>query len=447
MGSTPVYDASQDAKRVSSGLRASRKFSAAARRSSVYLDRPQISAPTHLHPKAVDATAPPRASVNVASSASAPAVMGLLPKLPAKAAYILLKNKAHQNVLSLNILRNLQRQLEDHLRSPTTGQLLTLPPFRPDYLPLLQDKFEDYPDYRWLTDTAAWDREFAGRPSVLVLRSEGPVFCAGYDLKELTTLTQFEVKEMALRLKDVLTLMRQSPIPIVCPVQGLAEGPGFQLATTADFPIALADTPFRMSGIRMGLPSVGGAVMTSRRLPPALAYRLFATGDVTTAKQLGSGVLDVVNVPEHAEAVDTAARDFEARVESVIGKLAKEVPAQSQAFGKWAFWSQLAIRPQDDEGDGYDAALDFAANVLAMNARSGDGIEGINAWKERREPVWERPQEDGETISEAQRVSEEQPDSEMQTDEEVEIKHQETQDPETQTDVETDIRSEGTAKY
>lgn len=371
--------------------------------------------------------------------------MGLLPKLPAKAAYILLKNKAHRNVLSLNILRNLQRQLEDHLRSSTTGQLLTLPPFRADYLPLLQDKFEDYPDYRWLTNTAAWDREFAGRPSVLVLRSEGPVFCAGYDLKEISTLTQFEVKEMALRLKDVLNLMRLSPIPIVCPVQGLAEGPGFQLATNADFAIALADTPFRMSGIRLGIPSVGGAVMASRRLAPALAYRLFATGDVATAKQLGLGVLDVVDVPEHAEAVDTAARDFEARVASVIEKLATEIPAQSQALAKWAFWSQLAIRPQDDEDDGYDAALGFAANVLAMNSRSGDGKEGIRALKEGREPIWERRQEDAGTIPGA--LFKEQRDPETRTDEEYEANELETQDAEAQTDKETNIRSEGTVKY
>lgn len=345
--------------------------------------------------------------------------MGLLPKLPATAAYIHLRNKAHHNVLSLNILRNLQRQIENHLRSPATGQLLTLPPFRPDYLPLLQDKFEDYPDYRWMTDSAEWHRHFAGRPSVLVLRSEGPIFCAGYDLHELSTLTQFEVKEMAFRLKDVLNLMRASPIPIVCPVQGLAEGPGFQLVTAADFPIALADTPFRMSGVRRGIPSLGGAVMASRRLSPALAYRLYATGDLFTAKQLGPAVLDVVDVPEHAESVDTAARDFEVKVESVIEKLATETPAQTQALAKWAFWSQLTITDSEDGGDGYDAALYFAGNVLAMNSRSGDGVEGINSLKQEREPVWERPQEEEEATDEID--SDEQQDPEAQTDEEGEV--------------------------
>lgn len=363
--------------------------------------------------------------------------MGLLPKLPAKAAYVLVKNKAHHNVLSLNILRNLQRQLENHLRSPATGQLLTLPPFRSDYLPLLQDKFEDYPDYRWMTDAAEWDRHFAGRPSVLVLRSEGPVFCAGYDLKELATLTQFEVKEMALRLRDVLNLMRASPIPIVCPVQGLADGPGFQLATAADFPIALADTPFRMSGIRRGLPSLGGAVMASRRLPPALAYRLYATGDLFTAKQLGPAVLDVVDVPEHAEAVDTAARDFEARVESVIEKLATKTPAQAQAVAKWAFWSQLAIHESEDGGDGYDAALFFASNVLAMNSRSGNGIEGIKSLREGRKPIWASSQIEGV------------PNQEALTDAGDEAQPEEQHDPEARTGAEQEngINPEGSDKY
>lgn len=323
-----------------------------------------------------------------------------LPELPAKAAYILLKNTARQNVLSLNTLRNLQKQLESHLRTPTGG-LLTLPPFRSDFLPLLQAKYEDYDDYRWLTDAAEWDRRCSDLPSVLVLRSEGPEFCAGYDLQELSTLTQFEIKEMFLRCRDVLTLIRQSPIPVVCPIQGLAEGPGFQLAIASDFPIALANTPFRMSGMRMGLPSVGAAVSASRRLPPAMAYRLFATGDTVTAKDLGRGVIDVVDVPEHAEAVDTATRDFEARVESVVTRLATKSPTQAQAVGKWAFWSQLAMNRQDDGADGFDAATEFAAEVMAINARSNDAREGLKAWKEKREPVWERPQKDNETSSEA----------------------------------------------
>lgn len=330
-----------------------------------------------------------------------------LPTLPAKAAYVRLKNKAHHNVLSLNVLRNLQRQLEDHLRSPSTGQLLTLPPFRPDYLPLLQAKYEDYPDYRWLTDAAEWDRQCTGLPSVLVLRSEGPVFCAGYDLTELATLTHFEVKETFLRCKDVLALIRQSPIPIVCPVQGLAEGPGFQLATTVDFPIALADTPFRMSGMQWGLPSVDAAVVASRRIPPAKAYRMFAMGDPVTAKDLGSDILDVVDVPEHAEAVDTAARDFEARVESVITRLATKTPAQAQAIGKWAFWSQLSIKRQDDGGDGMDAANYFAAQVMAVTALNDNAKEGLNARRENREPAWQQPQEDVETNPEAAPSTEE----------------------------------------
>lgn len=247
-------------------------------------------------------------------------------------------------------------------------------------------------------------------PSVLVLRSAGPIFCAGYDFKEMAKLTNFEVKEVFLRCRDVVTLIRQSPIPIVCPIQGLAEGPGFQLATATDFPIALANTPFGMSGMRMGLPSLGAAAMASRRLPSAMAYRMFSLGDHVTAKELGPDLIDVVDVPEHAEAVDTATRDFEARVRSTIEKLATETPAQAQAVGKWAFWSQLAIPQQSEKGDSYDTANEFAANVMAMSSRSGPALEGMNAWKEKRKPDFDKlPEEtDSETAPESEAITEEQ---------------------------------------
>lgn len=348
-----------------------------------------------------------------------------LPRLPAKAAYIHLKHATGTSTLSLDALGKLGRQLESYLRSPITQQLLTLPPFRADFLPLLQDKFEDFPDYRWLTNTTEWDRQFAHKPSVLVLRSDGPEFCTGYDIKELTTLTQFEVKEIFMRVKDILALMRHSPIPIVCPVQGLADGPGFQLAATADFPIALADTPFRLSGMRMGLPSVAAAVQASRIMSPAKAYRLFASGDVVTAKQLGSDVLDIVDVPEHAEAVDTAARDFEARVASVIEKLATETPAQAQAIGKWSYWTQLAIRRSEDGGDGYDAANYFSAQAMAAYSRSGAAREGLIAWKEKRKPVWKNLQDVGPDAQGPQDISE-QNDSEMEADAQAELNPEST---------------------
>lgn len=312
------------------------------------------------------------------------------PKLPAKAAYIHLNNPRKRNALSLSVLRDLRTQIHRHLTSPKTGNLLLLPPFRRETLDQLKIQNGRHNPFKWLTDSAAWREEREGLPNVLVLRSEGPVFSAGHDLSELQQASPAEAKETFALCAEVMTLIRRSPAPVVCPVQGLATAAGFQLAMTTDSPIALGSTMFQLPGMRIGLPCTSPATAVSRRLPPALAYRLFATGEPISAHELGSGVLDVVPVPEHAESTDTAALAFEARVEAVVKRLAEETAGQPQAFGKWAYWAQLGVNNDgaEDGGDGYEVAAKWAGNVMAMRAQSEDAKEGMRAFMDKRTPKW-----------------------------------------------------------
>ncbi|KAL1850721.1 hypothetical protein Daus18300_012799 [Diaporthe australafricana] len=314
------------------------------------------------------------------------------PKLPAKAAYIHLNNPSKRNALSLAVLRDLRAQLRSHLTSPKTGRLTLLPPFKANAIHQLE-KHNTTPGTapsQWLTDSTAWHKEREGLPNVLVLRSEGPVFSAGHDLGELHKASDHEVKETFALCAEVMALIRKSPAPVVCPVQGLATAAGFQLAMTTDFPIALGSTKFQLPGMRIGLPCTSPATAVSRRLPPALAYRLFATGESITADELGTGVLDVVPVPEHAESTDTAALAFEARVAAVVRRLAEETAGQPQAFGKWAYWTQLGVIVGDmrTNRDDHEAATEWAGGVMAMHAQSEDAREGMRAWLEKRTPEW-----------------------------------------------------------
>lgn len=317
------------------------------------------------------------------------------PKLPARAAYIHLNNPKKRNALSLSVLQDLRAQLHRHLTSPRTGNLLLLPPFHPDRIQTLKQHNRNnniIAPSKWLTDSAAWRHQREGLPNVLVLRSEGPVFSAGHDLGELRdAASQDDVKRTFALCAEVMSLIRRSPAPVVCAVQGLATAAGFQLAMTADHPIALGSTRFQLPGMRIGLPCTSPATAVSRRLPAALAYRLFATGETITAAELGAGVLDVVPVPEHAESTDTAALAFEARVDEVVRRLADETAGQPQAFGKWAYWSQLAVgRGQGETGsaDDFEAAARWAGGVMAMHAKSEDAQEGISAWSTKRAPKW-----------------------------------------------------------
>jgi enoyl-CoA hydratase/carnithine racemase len=139
------------------------------------------------------------------------------PILPARATYLRLENAAKRNALSIAVLRSLRDQLLK-FNTSTSGRLLILPPFRSDIINELEKK---HPEYEWLLDTEVWIRERTNLPNVIVLRSDGPVFSSGHDLKELKSLSKNEVKETFSICAEVMSLIRRSPAPVVGVIQGI----------------------------------------------------------------------------------------------------------------------------------------------------------------------------------------------------------------------------------
>ncbi|OLN97044.1 Enoyl-CoA hydratase domain-containing protein 3, mitochondrial [Colletotrichum chlorophyti] len=318
------------------------------------------------------------------------------PKIPAKAAYIHLNNPSRRNALSIEVLEDLRSQLLSHLTSPQSGRILSLPAFRSSVLHRIEEAnshpasdSDGHSEYTWLLDAAEWAKERAGLPNVIVLRSSGPVFSSGHDLKELAALSHAGVKRTFALCAELMSLIRRSPAPVVCPIQGLATAAGLQLALSTDYPIALSTTTFQLPGASIGLPCTSPATAVSRRLPPGQAYRMLLTAEAVMAGDM-SGAVDVVQTPEHAESTDTAAAAFEARVAEVVERLAGSA-GQPMALGKWAYWTQLGIKGGDAEesgGDGYETAAAWAGRVMALHARSTDAREGIAAFAEKRKPQW-----------------------------------------------------------
>ena len=124
------------------------------------------------------------------------------PKIPVKAAYLVLNNARRRNALSLSVLRDLKQQLVAFNTSPLDGKLRILPPFKPDLLSQLEtalltsDSPDNTIDYRWLINASEWQKHRGELPKVIVLRSEGTVFCSGHDLSELRSLPYEEIKEV-----------------------------------------------------------------------------------------------------------------------------------------------------------------------------------------------------------------------------------------------------------
>ncbi|KAI1876056.1 uncharacterized protein JN550_001552 [Neoarthrinium moseri] len=310
------------------------------------------------------------------------------PKLPAKAAYLTLSNPQSRNALSLSVLRDLRDQLHQYNTSPVDNKVRLLPPFDPNLLhgfeaAQAQTDPSAVQKYGWLLHSAQWHSARAGLPTVLVLRSAGPVFSAGHDLKELSRLGPAEVRETFALCAEVMTLIRRSPAPVIGVVQGLATAAGAQLALTTDLPVARVETPFRLPGAAIGLPCTSPATAVARRLGAPLAYRMLALAEPVRADQMPAGAIETV--------VDDEA--LEKRVKEMVERLAEDTAGMPQALGKWAFWTQLeAHRFRDEEAedgvDGYEKAMRWAGRVMALHARSDDAAEGIGAFLEKRSPAW-----------------------------------------------------------
>ncbi|KXT01896.1 hypothetical protein AC578_2177 [Pseudocercospora eumusae] len=306
------------------------------------------------------------------------------PILPARAAYLTLNNSKRRNALSLAVLRDLQEQLIRYNTSAVDGRLRILPPFRASILNDLEKVSEGNAsaditsDLAWLLDGEIWRKEREGLPSVIVLRSEGSVFSSGHDLRELSQLSHEDVKKTFELCAEVMTLIRWSPTPVVGVIQGLATAAGCQLALTTDLPMAAADTRLQLPGASIGLPCTSPSTAVSRKLGASLTYRMLALAEPIRAADLPPGTIEIV--PD--------AESLERRVQEVVTKLANQSGAQSQALGKWAFWTQSGLRGSESGGDGYEEAVHWAGRMMALHARCDDAKEGITAFFEKRKPMF-----------------------------------------------------------
>ncbi|KIX94794.1 uncharacterized protein Z520_09484 [Fonsecaea multimorphosa CBS 102226] len=307
------------------------------------------------------------------------------PALPNRAAYLAIKNGKRRNALSLAVLRDLRDQLHAYNQSPIDGRVRILPPFKPGILEELEVAAKDQhseaaKEHGWLLDIEKWQEHRQGLPNVIVLRTEGSVFSSGHDLGELRRLSHDEVKETFALCAEVMSLIRRSPAPVIGVIQGLATAAGGQLALTTDLPLACASTGFRLPGASLGLPCTSPSTAVSRRLGHAFTYRMLALAEPVRADQLPGGAVDVF--PDEAA--------LERRVAQIVSQLSEKTAAQPQALGKWGYWTQLGLygATSASGGDGYEDAVAWTGRLMALHARSADAREGINAFFEKRPPVW-----------------------------------------------------------
>jgi enoyl-CoA hydratase/carnithine racemase len=211
----------------------------------------------------------------------------------------------------------------------------------------------------------------------VVLAANGPAFCAGHDLKELTA-RRSDADGGRAYFKQIMgacsTMMQQIvnlPQPVIAAVQGVASAAGCQLVASCDLAIASASAKFATPGVDIGLFCSTPMVALSRNVARKHAMEMLLTGDMVPAERAAE--IGLVN------RVVAAGKEREAAL-----ALAQQIAGKSShtiKIGKEGFYRQADMGLAD--------AYAYVSRVMVENLMSADAEEGICAFIEKRDPTWE----------------------------------------------------------
>jgi enoyl-CoA hydratase/carnithine racemase len=207
--------------------------------------------------------------------------------------------------------------------------------------------------------------------NVVILAAAGPGFCAGHDLKELGSKPSREIYHSVFqRCGELMQAIVALPKPVIAQVHGIATAAGCQLVATCDLAVAAAEARFATPGVNIGLFCSTPMVALSRAVPNKQAMEMLLTGDMISASRAREiGLINrVVPANELASATMALARQIAGKSPLVV------------KIGKEAFYAQKEM--------GLAEAYDYASDVMTTNMMARDAAEGINAFIEKRPPVW-----------------------------------------------------------
>lgn len=221
--------------------------------------------------------------------------------------------------------------------------------------------------------------EIAADESVrgVLLAANGPAFCAGHDLKELTN-RRSDADGGRSYFRHIMTIcsamMQQIvnlPQPVIAVVQGAASAAGCQLVASCDLAIASTAAKFATPGVDIGLFCSTPMVALSRNVARKHAMEMLLTGDMVSAERAAQiGLVNRVVAPgDERKAALSLARQI-ANKSSYVLKI-----------GKHAFYRQAEMGLAD--------AYNYASEVMTENMMARDAEEGICAFIDKRDPKWE----------------------------------------------------------
>jgi enoyl-CoA hydratase/carnithine racemase len=255
--------------------------------------------------------------------------------------------------------------MAETVRYERDGHVATITYNRPDALNAINGELREALNAAWLRfrdDNDAW---------VAIVTGAGRAFCAGADLKdgagsvgtwpgsfwEVPTINSFE---------SGLEVWK----PTIAAVNGYCLGYGLTLVTACDFVIASERAEFGFPEVRIGVPTIVGAIRLPKKIAMQPALELLLTGDridAARAKEIGLA-LDVV---PHDDLMPAARR--------LADRLCQGAPLAVRAVNEMAHRGQHLP---------WTEAVRMGETMRRVVQATEDAREGGAAARERRAPKW-----------------------------------------------------------
>ncbi|MDT4897234.1 MAG: 2-(1,2-epoxy,2-dihydrophenyl)acetyl-CoA isomerase [Acidobacteriota bacterium] len=214
-----------------------------------------------------------------------------------------------------------------------------------------------------------------GGARAIVLTGAGRAFCAGGDLREMREMAVKDGRPQAFfdeplnLIHGCIRLIRETPLPVIAAVNGMATGGGCNFALACDLVIAVESAQFNQAFVKVGLtPDCGGTFILPRLVGWKRATELLMTGDMIDARR--AEALGMIN---------RVVADEELMPEAL--KLASRL-----ASAPTAALARIKSLLEKSATNDYNAQLDLEHKAQIQSGQTKDFSEGVAAFIEKRPP-------------------------------------------------------------
>jgi len=260
---------------------------------------------------------------------------------------------------------NLGTMAYQFLSLEATDRVATLTVNRPDKLNALNDAT--------IAELGSAIEEVRSRDDIagLIVTGAGRAFIAGADISELASQTPTIAKTRSQNGQAIFRRFETSPKPIIAAVNGFALGGGCELALACHIRIASEKAKFGQPEVKLGTcPGYGGTQRLARLIGKGRAMQLLTTAEMIDASEAYR--IGLANQVVPADDLMKVANEM-MRVILSNGPLAVALCLEAVDRGL-----EMSL----------DDALVLEANHFGLLAATSDMTEGMNAFLEKRTPVF-----------------------------------------------------------